>query len=208
MFNRRSLILGVGSVAISTEVLAQKNLPDQSGVYETLAKPVPNDHARVVEFISYTCPACQKYHTSLRSWGDSLPKSLTFEVVPLPLTQSTEELKLLLHRAAISWSQPDKVKSFDNLILEGLSINGNAPNQKVLFDAIKHSGVNYENLKKIPEDKMVSTMMYWRDKAVNYKVKSTPTIGIGGRYTTSPDAVPGREDVFPVILNGLVSRIA
>lgn len=214
MLTRRQMLIAAAATAASGAGLAPAlslaqgvpNVP-LNKPFETLEKPVVGDASRVLEFVAYTCTACQRFHGAIRAWADTLPKNLQFQVVPIPLMNSNEEMTLLLYRAGLAWSQPNKVRAFDMAMLENLSINGNHPNKKALFDAIKLAQVDHAAVMRVPEKKLEQTMMYWRDKAADYNVKVTPTVAAGGRYTTNPDGIPGREDLFPMMLNGLVSRI-
>lgn len=209
MISRRQILgaTALGAGLSSTLSFAQGLSVPVNKPFETLDKPVMADNGRVIEFVAYTCTACQRFHGAIQAWANTLPKNLQFQVVPIPLMNSNDELTLLLYRAALSWSQPNRTRAFDMALLENLSINGNNPNNKALHDAIKLTQVDHAAAMRVPEKKLIQTMMYWRDKAAEYNVKATPTVAAGGRYTTNPDAIPGREDLFPMILNGLVSRI-
>lgn len=212
--SKRSFILGALSL-VSTKIFAQTMPPQMSyapGIkppepFRTLDKPIAQDSKKVVEFFAYTCHVCQRFHGPIVAWARTLPKAVRFETVPLPLSRSDEEIQFVMFRAAVTLTQPDREEVFDASVLSQLQANNNQLSEDVIVNAFKDALIDVNKIMKVDQELLTKQMMTWYQRVADYQIKVTPSVGVGGRYVATMDAVPGREDLFPTLLNGLVSKI-
>jgi len=200
---RRHAMVALASLSLgATGVRAQSPVGQP---FQTLSPPITEDRRKVVEFFSYVCPVCQRMHKGLASWAKTLPKSMTFESVAIPISSADLEEKLLLFRAAVSIVHPSLVAAWDDLVFDDLYAGQNNV-VSIVRRAAQTLRIDINGLIGLSSQATVSRVVAWVDRAKSYRVRVTPTIAVAGLYTASPDALDEREDLFPMLLNGLVSR--
>ena len=172
--------------------------------YRELAKPIVEDRRKVIEFAAYTCPVCQQTHGAIAAWAKTLPKSLTFETVIIPLRDDDFEFNLLVARAIVMRSHPSVIPVWDSAVFDALYA-GTRDLKEVIATAVKISGLVRVDLSD--SKGAVDLSLEWIEKARKYEIRKTPTIAIGGRFTASQDDVSDVPEAFGPLLNGLVSAI-
>ncbi|MCX8017096.1 MAG: thioredoxin domain-containing protein [Rhodocyclaceae bacterium] len=165
------------------------------------------DARKVVEFFAYTCPYCQRFHYPIATWAKTLPSSLSFESVAIPLLGSSMELDALVVRASIAVMAPQRVALYDQALLDGVSTSGGQLGAELILRAVRDAGLDPARLALAPEARTQAAGKLWLERARRYGVRATPTVAIGGRFVVTPDATAARPEMFAALLNGLVSRI-
>jgi len=204
--SRRGVLAAAGASA-AFGAWAQGLPGGASDVYATLSEPVAEDRSKVVEFFAYTCPYCQRMHSALGAWARTLPKKVAFESIAVPLLGSQIEYEVLLFRAGIVASSPSLLAAFDQAVLDRLSVSGAMLDYKLIGAAFAEVGLSVEAVRRGTASRGRALVEGWLSRAGRYRINATPSIGVGGRYVVTPDSVGGRFDLFPSLLNGLVSRI-
>ena len=204
---RRRLLLGVAAASLGRVALAQRAGDPVSEVYETLPSPVPEDRNKVVEFFAYTCPHCQRLHAALQAWGKTLPAPMRYETIAVPLMGTAAEYETLMFRAGILVAAPAALPAFDQALLDRLAIDGSTLGHHAIARALLDSRISVETVRKGIATRARPIVEDWIRRAGLYQVRATPSIGVGGRFLITPDSTGGRLDLFPTLLNGLVSRI-
>jgi thiol:disulfide interchange protein DsbA len=167
--------------------------------YARLAQPLPmpaTGKVEVVEFFGYWCPHCNSFEPALDAWSRKLPADVTFRRVPVAFSApqepyakiyyALEALGLLeqMHRkvfAAIHVQHQHLEK--DSEIVAFMTANG--------VDAAKFS----ETFKSFT---VASKFKQARQLADAYRIDGVPTLGIHGRFFTSPSLAGGADQALRV----------
>ena len=200
--NRRrfAMRLAAATVASAVPLLARaQGAPVEGRDYARLAQPLAmpaTGKVEVVEFFGYWCPHCNSFEPTLDAWARKLPADVTFRRVPVAFSApqepyakiffALEAMGLLeqMHRkvfAAIHVQRQHLEK--DSEILAFMTANG--------VDAAKFS----ETYKSFT---VASKFKQARQLADAYRIDSVPTLGIHGRFFTSPSLAGGAEQALKV----------
>jgi len=200
--NRRrfAMRLAAATVASAVPLLARaQGAPVEGRDYARLAQPLAmpaTGKVEVVEFFGYWCPHCNSFEPTLDAWARKLPADVTFRRVPVAFSApqepyakiffALEAMGLLeqMHRkvfAAIHVQRQHLEK--DSEILAFMTANG--------VDAAKFS----ETYKSFT---VASKFKQARQLADAYRIDGVPTLGIHGRYFTSPSLAGGAEQALKV----------
>ena len=200
--NRREFAqtLGAGLVLASPTTALWAQGPLQEGRdYKRVESPVavPDGKVDVVEFFGYWCPHCNAFEPTLDAWVRKLPTAqVNFRRIPVVFNAAhdvyqrlyfaLESLGLVdsLHRkvfAAVHVEHKNFTKDAD--VAAWVTANG-ADGAKVV-DAMKSFSV-------------ASKARQARALAEAFKIDGVPTLGIQGRYMTSPSIAGGPERALAV----------
>ena len=173
--------------------------PVEGRDYARLATPLPmpaTGKVEVVEFFGYWCPHCNSFEPTLDAWVRKLPADVSFHRVPVAFSApqepyakiffTLEAMGLLeqMHRkvfAAIHVQHQHLEKESE--ILAFMTANG--------IDAAKFS----ETYKSFT---VASKFKQARQLADAYRIDGVPTLGIQGRFFTSPSLAGGAEQALRV----------
>ena len=187
-----------GAVCMPRLAWAQ-GAPAEGKDYVRLAQPVPmpsSGKIEVVEFFGYWCPHCNTFEPSLEAWSRKLPADVAFRRVPVAFSApqepyakiyfTLEAMGLLeqMHRkvfAAIHVQRQQLEKESD--ILAFMTANG--------VDAAKFSEI-YKSFT------VASKFKQARQLADAYRIDGVPTLGIHGRFFTSPSLAGGSDQALRV----------
>jgi thiol:disulfide interchange protein DsbA len=167
--------------------------------YARLAQPLAmpaTGKVEVVEFFGYWCPHCNNFEPTLDAWSRKLPPDVAFRRVPVAFSApqepyariyfTLEAMGLLeqMHRKVftaihVQHQHLDK----DSEILAFMTANG--------VDGGKFS----ETYKSFT---VASKFKQARQLADAYRIDSVPTLGIHGRFFTSPSLAGGSEQALRV----------
>ena len=198
--NRRDFALKTSLLALSgaaLPALAQGGLVEGND-YKRVAQPVPvaGDKVEVVEFFGYWCPHCHAFEPALDAWVKKLPASVNFKRMPVAFNAAQEPAQRLyfaiealglvdsLHRKVFATMHVDhKRLDKDAEISEFASKNGVDPAK--LLDAMKSFSV----ATKVRQARQLSEA---------YRIEGVPTLGIHGRFMTSPSIAGSQERALAV----------
>lgn len=173
--------------------------PVEGRDYARLAQPLPmpaTGKVEVIEFFGYWCPHCNSFEPTLDAWSRKLPADVVFRRVPVAFSApqepyakiyfTLESMGLLeqMHRkvfAAIHVQRQHLEK--DSEILAFMTANG--------VDATKFSDT-YKSFT------VASKFKQARQLADAYRIDGVPTLGIHGRFFTSPSLAGGAEQALRV----------
>lgn len=185
--------------------------------YEILNPPIKGDFSRVRLLFSYDCPFCRNYHNGLVQWGASLPKPLSFEATPLITREGDALFNAVLGRLITKDVAPQVLQTYDYLMymrLQGDPEMGTPPVSQLTVTDVLRTIVEAG-----ADGKAVQAYLRGRGKGVEnrvadharlvrtYKLTSTPSVALAGRYVVTPDNAQGNPQQFLLLLNGIVSRI-
>ncbi len=213
--NRRdfsSLLAGAASAGMGLTAaggaLAQ-GAPVEGKQYVRLQTPAPvtlSDPAKkveVVEFFWYGCPACFAFEPTVEAWSKRLAADVQFRQVPFAFIGPLEHQKLFYALEEIGQREALQRRIFNAIHIENRRINteadivafvtANGVDRAKFTDAWKSFGVNT----KINRGKQLSNA---------YKIDGVPTVGIQGRFFTSP-ALAGGSDRAVAVADFLIQRV-
>ena len=201
--NRRDFsigILGTGLAAGGFDAAwAQGGAPAEGKDYVKLAQPlaVPPGKLEVVEFFWYGCPHCNAFEPSLEAWLKKLPGDVAFRRVPVAFRDepyvahqrifyALDEMKLVeqMHRKVFYAIHADRQrldKPAD--IAAFMAKNGVDANQFLAH----YNGFS-----------MQAKLAQAAQLAKAYRIDGVPTLGVQGRYFTSPSLAGSNERALAV----------
>ena len=177
----------LASLGLPGRALAQGATPVEGKDYNKLSKPVATDSPgkiEVIEFFWYSCPHCNEFEPTLEPWVAKLPPDVRFRRVPVTF----DALKTIHAQIYYTWEAlgvVDKMhtKTFDRFHKAGKPIDS----LDDLLAFAQESGLDVAKVKAEWSGFTVLTKMTQGKQLVEaYGVDGVPTIGIHGRYTTSP----------------------
>jgi protein dithiol oxidoreductase (disulfide-forming) len=199
--NRRRFAIRLAAAAASGLSLSARaqGAPVEGRDYARLAQPLAmpaTGKVEVFEFFGYWCPHCNAFEPTLDAWSRKLPPDVAFHRVPVAFSApqepyakiyfTLEAMGLLeqMHRkvfAAIHVQHQHLDK--DSEILAFMTANG--------VDGVKFS----ETYKSFT---VASKFKQARQLADAYRIDGVPTLGIHGRFFTSPSLAGGAEQALRV----------
>ena len=198
--NRRDFALKTSALALLGGALpawAQAGLVEGKD-FLRVAQPLPvsGDKVEVVEFFGYWCPHCHAFEPALDAWVKKLPATVNFKRWPVAFNAAQEPAQRLyfalealglvdtLHRKVFATMHVEhKRLDKDAEISEFASKNGLDPAK--LLDAMKSFSV----ATKVRQARQLSEA---------YRIEGVPTLGIHGRFMTSPSIAGSPERALAV----------
>lgn len=170
--------------------------------------PVIEDARRCIAFFQFGCPHCRDLHPSLARWGHSLPRGVEFEFMPvLAPTTPHDRGQVMAARAwyAVARDAPSRLEAFAEsayALVQDRRLNMDAAT--TWEAAARHAGVSGFSLAW--ERVRVGRILRATGKLIAYRVQSTPSLAIAGRYVVTLDDTQGDADLFLRLASGLLSR--
>ena len=205
--NRREFGLNASVLALSglaLPVWAQGG-PVEGKDYLRVAQPVPmtGDKIEVVEFFGYWCPHCNAFEPALEAWVKKLPATVNFRRMPVAFNAAQEPAQRLyfaiealglvdtLHRKVFAAMHVERKRlDKDTEIADFAKANGVDPAK--LLDAMKSFSV-------------ATKMRQSRQLSEGYRIEGVPTLGIHGRFMTSP-SIAGTQERALVTADVLIAQ--
>ncbi len=166
--------------------------------YEVLDKPAVRDNnpetVLVHEFFSYACPHCYTFRPRLEAWAEKTEAPVEIVRVPVVFQPSWEPLAKAYYVAEVLGAL-DKihVPLFEAIHAE----NRRILSEKQLVDFFVEQGLAREQVeqtfKSFPVDMKLRQAKQLADA---YRIMSTPTLGVEGRYLLNPRASGGQEGML------------
>lgn len=201
--NRRRFtarLAGAGAAALALPLAARaQGAPAEGRDYARLAQPVPmpaSGKVEVVEFFGYWCPHCNSFEPTLDAWSRKLPADVVFRRVPVAFSAPQEPYARIyyaleamgqldaMHRKVFAAIHVQKQRlEKDNEIQAFMAANG--VDGAKFIDTLKSFGV-------------ASKTKQARQLADAYRIDGVPTLGIHGRFFTSPSLAGGHEQALRV----------
>ena len=196
--NRRDWVLAATSLAgLPMAALAQGG-PQEGRDYKRVETPVPVAEGKleVVEFFGYWCPHCNAFEPALEAWIKKLPATVTFRRIPVAFSPAQEPLQRLYY-AIEAMGQIDILhrRVFNTLHVERKRLN----TESDILDWAKTTGVDTTKLADTMKSFAVATKLRQsKQLADGYRIEGVPTLGIQGRFMTSPSMAGSPERALAV----------
>lgn len=154
--------------------------------YVTLEPAQPSDTAgkiEVLEFFAYTCPHCFAMEPMMAKWSQTLPENVAFKRVPVAFNASMADLQKLYYSLEALGRLDLHEKVFQAIHRERKRLTG----FNAMADWAQAQGVDRQQFEAAFKSFGINNKVARANELTrNYKIDSTPSIAIGGRYVTSP----------------------
>jgi protein dithiol oxidoreductase (disulfide-forming) len=164
--------------------------------------PSPQKKVEVIEFFWYGCPHCFALEPLLEPWVKQLPPDVHFHAQPFAFIGALEHQKLFYALEELGQREAMQRKIFNAIHVQrkplnteaeiGAFVAANGVDGAKFAEAFKSFAVNT----KVSRGKQISSA---------YKIDSVPTLGIQGRFFTSPSLTGSSERALQVA-DGLIQR--
>jgi thiol:disulfide interchange protein DsbA len=192
--------LGFAIVAASlavTNAFASPNDPAPGAEYTVLQVPQPSQTAgrkvEVIEFFMYHCPFCHALEPTLAQWVRKQGDNILFKRIHIPYQGANDpEAHLFLTLQAMG-----KSEAYQSTVLDAVGDIVRRKRSETLTEgeilgvAQKLPGIDKAKFTATWNSFGVKTMLNRLPGVVSngYKVNSTPTVVVDGKYVTSPGLV-------------------
>lgn len=189
----------IAASLIVTTAFAAPGAPKPGSEYTVLATPQPSQTAgkkvEVIEFFMYQCPYCHALEPVLEQWVKKQGDNIIFKRIHIPYQGPNDpETHLFLTLQAMGKSETYQAGVLDAVAaIVKRKRSETLTEQEIQDVAWKLPGIDKARFTETWNSFGVKTMLNRQAAIVsnNYKVDSTPTIVVDGRYVTSPGQVSG-----------------
>jgi thiol:disulfide interchange protein DsbA len=200
----RSLRFALAAAAmIATTAFATPTDPRNGAEYTTLAAPQPTQAVgkkiEVIEFFAYHCPACNAMEPHVADWLKKHKDDVTFRRIAFPFKGPADaEAHLWLTLEAMGKAEEMGPRVFRAVHIERVRLG----TDEQILDWIPKSGLDKAKFMEYWNSFGVLTKLKQLPKmAASYKIDSTPSFVVDGRFLMSPSTVgtanPGLERQLP-----------
>lgn len=167
--------------------------------YTKLATPQPTVEGgvEVREFFSYGCPHCADFRPLMEAWLEQAPEGVTLTRVAVVFNEGWRPLAQAYY-AAESIGALDKIHEplFDAIHEK----NRRFKNNDELIDFFVEQGVPRDKAKAAFGSFRVDMQMRQGAQALrNYRIESTPTVVVAGKYAVTPRTAGSQQGMIEVI---------
>lgn len=209
--NRRdfALRLALSASAVAAPALVQAQAaPVEGKDYARLAQPIAmpaTGKVEVVEFFGYWCPHCHAFEPLLDAWARKLPDSVSFRRVPVAFSAPQEPYqRIFLALEAMGQLDAMHRKVFTAIHVQKQRLDKDA-DILALMTANGIDGAKFtETFKSFT---VASKAKQARQLAEAYRIDGVPTLGVHGRFFTSPSMTGDHEKSLRVA-EFLIQRVA
>ena len=199
---RRTFALAAAATALPATFLAGLPARAQSGKpYKELTPPVPVDtppgQIEVIEFFSYACPFCKQFEPSFEAWIKTVPKNVTLQRVHVGWNMDGL-MAAPLQRIYYSLQALEQVGALQAKVFNALQTEHKRLDQpNVLFDWVAQQGVDRAKFEQAYNSFGVANQIERAARTTDaYRVESTPSLAIAGRFVTDPGLAKGFEPML------------
>ncbi len=194
-----SLTAGASALVSATCALAQGE-PVEGTSYVKLSQPIPmpaGGKIEVVEFFWYGCPHCSIFEPTLAAWQKKLPADVSFRRAPVVFREEpfTTHQKLYYSLEAM-----DLVDAMQRKVFHAIQVD-QAKLDKLpdILTFMAKNGVDTAKFTDAFNSFSVQTKARQaKQLAEAYRIDGVPTLGIHGRYYTSPSLAGSPEKALSV----------
>jgi protein dithiol oxidoreductase (disulfide-forming) len=209
--NRRDFALRMAlsaTAAAAPAVVHGQGAPVENKDYARLAQPIAmpaTGKVEVVEFFGYWCPHCHAFEPVLDPWVRKLPANVSFRRIPVAFSASQEPYqRIYLALEALGQLDAMHRKVFTAIHVQKQRLDKEAE-IVALMTANGIDGTKFTEAFK--SFTVASKAKQARQLADAYRIDGVPTLGVHGRYFTSPSMAGDHEKALRVT-EFLIQRVA
>ena len=210
--NRRGIVVALGSLPLfcgfaqhaSAQPQPLRPGTDYSELRVPQAVEAPPGKIEIVEFFWYGCPHCNSLESYLENWIRRLPVDVLFRRIPAVFNERwARDAAIFYAFEALGVVEKVHRPFFDAIHREGLKTE----NPEALKQWLERKGIE---MKKFEESfksfGVQSRVKRAQQQSVAYRIEGTPTLGVHGRYTVSPEQGKSQDGMLANVdyLTGLV----
>ena len=191
--------LGALGLSISATAFAQGPEPKEGSEFTRVNPPLaPAAGAKieVLEFFSYGCPHCSAFEPMLEAWAKQLPADVVLKRVPVPFLMNAENFQrtyFALESLGLVGTMQRKV--FTAVHVDRLRLDKPA---EIAALVAKNGGDEKKFLDAFNSFSVATNVSRARKLSADHKIDGVPTLGINGRFITSPSMAGSSERALAV----------
>jgi len=181
----------IAATMVASAAFASPADPKNGVDYQTLSAPQPvqatGKKVEVIEFFAYHCPACNALEPSLNQWIKKQGDNIVMRRIHLPFQGAADpEAHLFLTLEAMG-----KLDQYHHRVFQAVHVQ----RQRLMKDdaiiewAVKNGLDRAKFMETWNSFGVTSKLRRLESLAKGYKVTSTPTIIIDGKYVVSPGQI-------------------
>ncbi|MBE7540581.1 MAG: DsbA family protein [Rhodocyclaceae bacterium] len=207
--NWRAVLFGAAIGFAAWSAMAQSTagipLPDMDMPYQTVS--VHEDANVVRVFFMGTCSYCRQAHAPLIRWGKSLPRTLKFEMTPVASTDPAHMVGAAAYYA-VERISPGNTDLFMERVYSAIQDHRQpASDPRTYLAAARAIGIDPRVLNDAMRSKENRDKVFAAARMLaRYKVDSTPSMAIGGRYVVGTEVTQGVNSNLFDLLNAVTSK--
>jgi len=204
----RVVALGLTCLTFACSAQTSANYSEGKDYREVRDVQTPADPAKITvqEFFWYGCNHCYNFETNLAPWKKKIAADVQFEPMPNSLGRPVGVLHSKAYYTAETLKVMDEMhgKLFEAMHVRGLPLSTDAQivglfeaNTSLMPDVVQNTFNGFAVDARVRRAEKLS-----RD----YGVSSTPTIVVGGKYSTNPSMAGGFDQML-VITDFLINKV-
>ena len=208
--NRRRLAICLADAGVATWLpltARAQAAPVEGRDYARLAQPVPvaaSGKVEVIEFFGYWCPHCNSFEPTLDAWARKVPADVAFRRVPVAFSAPQEPYaKIFYALEAMGQLEAMHRKVFAAVHVQKQRLEKDSEIQAFVAANGIDGAKFIDTLKSFS---VASKLKQARQLADAYRIDGVPTLGIHGRFFTSPSLAGGAEQALRVT-DQLIQRV-
>ena len=166
--------------------------------------PVPEGKVDVVEFFGYWCPHCSAFEPQLDAWVKKQPAQVVFRRMAVAFNAAHEPLQRLYFAIELL-GQVDALhrKVFAAIHLQKTRLNTDAE----ITEWLKTASADAAKISDAMKSFSVATKLRQsRTLSEGFKIDGVPTLGIQGRFMTSP-SIAGTAERALMVADTLIAQV-
>ena len=193
--------LGWGLARTAAAAADPALVPVTAQQYPALGKPVPvtppPGTVDVVEFFSFACPHCFEFEPTLETWLKTKPANVHFHRSPVHFLQNAANFQpMYFALEAMGLVDTMQKKVFDAVHLEHQRLD--KPEAIAAF--MTKNGVDATRFMSVFNSFGVRTKVQQANALFDsYGIDGVPTLGVQGRFVTSPTLAKGEAQTLAVV---------
>ncbi len=189
---------GLALAGLSAPLWAQA-APAEGRDFKRVEPPVPvpeGGKVDIVEFFGYWCPHCNAFEPALEAWAKKLPAQVNFRRMPVMFNAAHETTqKLYFALEALGQVEALHRKVFAALHVQRKRLDKEAD---VLAWAQEAGADGAKIVEAMKSFGVATKARQARQLAEAYRIDGVPTLGIHGRWMTSPSIAGSAERALAV----------
>ena len=188
-----SALLATTPLAAASGTALAQGGPVEGRQYQVLPQALPTTPGKieVVEFFWYGCPHCYAFEPAVEAWAKQLPADVAFRKVHVAFRANVKiHQRMFYALEALGKEAAARPAIFNAMHQQGLALDDAKSQAKFLGPL----GIDPTKYQEAYNSFGVQTKCTQAEKLSEaYRIDGVPSIGIGGRFLTSPSqAAPGQ----------------
>lgn len=182
---RRDFSALLATTPLAGIALAQGG-PVEGRQYQTLSQPLPTAPGKieVVEFFWYGCPHCYAFEPAIEAWAKALPPDVAFRKVHVAFRANVKiHQRMFYALESMGKEAQARPAIFNAMHQQGLALDDAKSQAKFLgnlgIDPVKYQEA-YNSFGVVTKCSQAEKL------SEAFRIDGVPSIGVGGRFLTSP----------------------